>query len=235
MAQQISRLSEGRFDVSIAPAVALWNFTDDTAAIPEEETLKAAIAFTDYTKISIDGNNVTVPANMSIDLGAIAKGYIADMVADFLKDKGVQSALLNFGGNVVVIGQKPDGAPYNVGVQDPDKTRNSSLGVVQVRDLSVVTSGIYERGFDLNGVRYHHILDTDTGMPVQNDLASVTIITNRSHLADALSTACFALGYEKALTLLQQFEDTEAIFINRDRTIQRTEGLIGKFTLLANP
>lgn len=222
-ALEVAAASGGKLDVTIAPVVALWDFTGEEAALPREGDVAAAMETVDYRQIQLEGNTVTLPPGYSIDLGAIAKGYIADQVAVFLKERGVAHGLLNFGGNVVAIGDKPDGSPWSVGIQDPDEDTGAYLTAIQVVDRSVVTSGIYERGFDLDGVRYHHILDTDDGWPVQNELASVTIISESSMLGDALSTSCLALGYEGALALLEGYPDVGALFIHRDGAINATE------------
>ncbi len=231
VAQDISARSQGAFDVTIAPASALWDFKSEQPTLPDEQALSDAAALVDYTKLVIEGDMVTLPAGMMIDLGGIAKGYIADEIAALCKSRGIISGLLNFGGNVVTLGVKPDGKPWNVGLQDPDEPTGAYMAAVAVENSSVVTSGIYERGFDLNGVRYHHLLLPSTGWPVQNELASVTILTKSSMLADALSTSCFVLGEEAGKEFLKQFPDTEAIFIHRDRTIRATEGAAALLTL----
>ena len=175
---------------------------------------------------------------MQIDLGGIAKGYIADQVAALVRGR-CSGAMLNFGGNVYAVGTKPDGSAYRVGVQDPDDPNNSSpigvfpvidrsvvtsgpIGVVSVIDRSVVTSGIYERGFTIDGVRYHHILSPWTGLPSDSDLASATIIAESSMDADALATACIVLGSEKALQLTQE-NGYPALMILRDGTVMMND------------
>lgn len=217
LAAEIGKASEGAFDVSIAPASALWDFNAGTPTLPDETALLAACERIDYRNLVIDGNTVTLKNGAEIDLGGIAKGYIADCVADFLKEKGVTSACINMGGNVVLIGAKPNGSLWTVGVRDPNGTPEQSEEVLTLSDAAVVTSGIYERGFDLDGVRYHHILDPKTGMPVQNGLASVTIIGTQSALCDALSTACFVLGEEKSRPVLERY-GVRAIFLYTDGT-----------------
>ena len=152
-----------------------------------------------------------------IDLGGIAKGYIADRVAAYLREQGVTSACINMGGNVVTIGTKPDGGLWTVGIRDPKGTPDQSEEVLSLSDSAVVTSGNYERFFEIDGIRYHHILNPDTGMPVSNGLASVTIIGTRSDLCDALSTACFVLGEERSKPILEQF-GVRAIFLYTDGT-----------------
>ncbi len=231
-ALEYSKLSEGRFDVTIEPCVALWDFTDGEAILPDATALAAAAAKVDYTQIDINDDGVKLAAGQTIDLGAIAKGYIADRISDLLKEQGIESGILNFGGNVQTIGDKPDGSQWNVGVQDPKGIRQTSLAVVGVTDGAVVTSGIYERGFDLDGVRYHHLLDPATGMPIQNDLAGVTIFVDDSFDGDALSTTLFALGREDGLRMAEELDGVEAVFINRDDEIFYTSGLEGRITLL---
>lgn len=224
-ARRISELSAGAFDATIAPVSTLWDFTSGTAVLPDAETIAKAAELVDYTKVSIDGKRVTLPAGMMIDLGGIAKGYIADRVREYLEKRGVKHAILSFGGNVVAIGAKPDGSQWTVGIQDIDKGTGSPMLKTWSSGGSVVTSGIYERGFDLDGVRYHHLLSPDTGWPAQNELASVTIISESSMEGDALSTAAFVLGPEKGLELIESLKGVEAVFIARDRTVTGTSGV----------
>lgn len=225
MALKISELTKGAFDVTIAPVMELWDFTGETAALPNSADIEAALRLVDYTKVQLDGNTVTLPAGMSIDLGAIAKGFIADCLTEYLRGRGVESAILDLGGNIIVIGASGEGNAWRVGIQDPDQSRGAYITVVSVTDATVVTSGIYERGFDLDGVRYHHILDTSTGWPIQNGLSSVSIIAGSSMLADALSTACFTLGLEIGKALVEAFDEVEAVFVTTDRDIIYTSGL----------
>lgn len=225
-AERISELSGGAFDITIEPVMELWNFTGTTGAeLPGADEIAAAAALTDYRKLVINGNVVTLPQSMRIDLGGIAKGFIADAIGEYLRGQNVKHALLNFGGNIVLIADKPDGSAWTIGVQDPDMPGNSIVNVAAI-DNSLVTSGIYERGFTLDGVLYHHILDTQTGWPVQNELASVTIIADNSMLADALSTACLAMGLDRARTFLEQFDGVEAVFVTRDREVIQTDGVL---------
>lgn len=222
LALDICKKSDGALDITIAPTVDLWDFKSGEAVLPADKDIAAAMDKVDYTKITLNGNNVRIPEGMQIDLGAVAKGYIADRVEEFLRDKGVESAALNFGGNVIAMGEKPDGSAWNIGIQDPAAPTGESALVLGVKDLSVVTSGVYQRGFDLNGVRYHHILDSQTGYPVQNGLASVTIISNGSALGDALSTACFAMGSD-GLAFAESM-GAEAVIIYSDGTMEYTDG-----------
>ena len=223
-ALQVSEMSDGAFDVTIAPASTLWDFTSGAAVLPDADQLKTAAEKVDYTKLSIEGNTVTLPKGMMIDLGGIAKGYAADKVKEYLAGRGVESAILSFGGNIVAIGLKPGSKPWKVGIRDIDGGPADYMLISKNFGGSTVTSGIYERGFDLDGVRYHHLLDAETGWPVQNELASVTIFSESSMLGDALSTAAFVLGPEKGCELIESLDGVEALFIARDRTVTETSG-----------
>ncbi len=224
-AVQVSKWSNGAFDITVAPASVLWDFTSGQQIIPAEKELATAAGKIDYRKMQIDGNRVTLPEGMMIDLGGIAKGYIADAVKRKLAEEGIQSAILSFGGNIVSIGLKPDGSPWKVGIQDIDKPTGEAMMVSLNYGGSTVTSGIYERGFTVDGVTYHHILSSETGWPVQNELAAVTVFSDSSMLGDALSTAVFALGIEKGAQLIESLEGTEALFIKRDRSASGTSGI----------
>lgn len=230
-ALEFSRMSDGRFDISIEPCVALWDFTGEgIGTLPDADALAAAAEKVDWTKIDVNDEGVLIPAGMSIDLGAIAKGYISDRVADFLTENGVESALLNVGGNVRTLGLKPDGSNWRIGIQDPEGVRDQSIvGVVSLGDNAVVTSGIYERGFTLDGVVYHHILDPKTGWSVQNELAGVSIVTQEACTADALSTTVFTMGLEEGTAFIEKQEGIDAIFVTRDGDISWTSGLDGLF------
>lgn len=217
LAVEIGEASSGAFDVTIAPASALWDFRSETPVLPDADVLRAAAARVDYRNILIEGNTVTLKNGAELDLGAIAKGYIADRVAEYLRGEGVTAACINMGGNVVTIGSKSDGSAWTVGVRDPNGAPDQSKAVLELTDASAVTSGTYERGFDLNGVRYHHLLDPKTGWPVQNGLASVTIVGARSDICDALSTACFVLGEQDSRPLLEAY-GVRAIFLYADGT-----------------
>ena len=228
-----SRRSEGRFDISVEPCVALWDFTGEgMGRLPDAEALAEAASRVDWTKIEVSEEGVRLPAGMSIDLGAIAKGYISDRIADFMAERGVKSALLNVGGNVRTLGLKPDGSDWRVGIQDPEGVRDQSIiGIVALADSAVVTSGIYERGFTLDGVVYHHILDPRTGWSVQNELAGVSIVTHEACTADALSTTVFAMGLEEGRAFVESLPGVDAIFVTREGEVSWTSGLEGRFAL----
>lgn len=229
-AKEISDMTDHAFSVTIAPLSALWDFTGGTQRMPTDEQRLAALPLVDDEQLILGENNtVTLPAGMEIDLGGIAKGYIADQVAALIRDR-VSGATLSFGGNVYAIGHKPDGTAFNVGIQDPQDETGASIAVITVTDISVVTSGIYERYFEKDGVWYHHILDPETGMPAQSDLASATIINASSMTADALATACIVVGKDKALEWLEQY-GYQAILISRDRDVTVTSGLTQALSL----
>ena len=223
-ALDIARKTDGAFDVTIAPVSTLWNFSAGEAVIPDADEIAKAAELVDYTRLVIDGNTVTLPDGMMIDLGGIAKGYIADQVKKYLENRGIKNAILSFGGNVVAIGRKPDGSDWTVGIQDISGAQGAYMLKARNTGGSTVTSGIYERGFDLDGVRYHHLLSSETGWPVQNTLASVTIFSDSSMEGDALSTAAFVLGEEDGVKLIESLDGVEAVFITRDRGVIQTSG-----------
>ena len=165
-----------------------------------------------------------------MDLGGIAKGYAGDEAIKIYKKYGIKSAYINLGGNVVVLGTKPDGKPWRIGVQNPRAENGFYIGIVEVADKAVVTSGDYERFFEENGKRYHHILDPKTGRPADSGLISSTIVTDVSMDADALSTAAFVLGLEKGRALVESLEGVEAIFVTKDKEVYVTDGLRNSFT-----
>ncbi|MOA23394.1 Thiamine biosynthesis lipoprotein ApbE precursor [compost metagenome] len=161
---------------------------------------------------------------MAIDLGSIGKGYAADKIYDYLADQGFNSAIIDLGGNVYAMGQKPGNQPWNIGIQDPDQERGNSIGKIKVEDKTIVTSGIYERFFIEDGKMYQHILDPRTGYPVDNGISSVTIVTDSSTNADALSTTLFVLGIEDGLKFIENTADTEALFVSKDKKLYASSG-----------
>ena len=230
-AGEISRVSGGAFSVSIAPLTALWDFTGGTERVPtEEERLEALPLVNDAAIVLGEDGTVTLPAGMSIDLGGIAKGYIADRIAAMCRTR-CQGAVISLGGNTYVTGEKPDGSAYRVGVQDPQDGRGAAVAVLSLRDGSVVTSGIYERCFEKDGVWYHHILDPETGSSAMTDLASATVVTESSMTADAVATACIVLGSEDALRLLGEL-GLDGLLIGRDGTLWQTEGFGDKYGMV---
>lgn len=225
-AKYFSELSDGAFDITTAPLSIRWDFEGENPSVPPDDEIQELLAKVDYTKIKIDGNTVTLEAPVeAIDLGAIAKGYIADKLAEFLKDNGVTSAIISLGGNIYAIGENAEEKrPFNLGVQDPKSEDGSILGYLQLSDKSLVTSGDYQRYFMQDGRRYHHILDPKTGYPAESGLSSVTIISDSSVVGDALSTTCFVLGKDKGLELINSYDGVEAIFIDHDGNMYFSDG-----------
>ena len=220
----ITRESDGAFDIAIAPLTSLWDFTAEDPKVPDDAAIQKALPLCSSDGVTIDGQDITLPSDdIQFDVGAIAKGYIADRVKDFLVKKGVKSAIINLGGNVLCIGSKPDGTPFKVGIQKPFADRNETEAVMDITGKSVVSSGIYERCFKQGGKLYHHILNPQTGYPYENGLISVTIISDQSVDGDALSTTCFALGLEDGLKFAEK-KGVQAVFITEDYELHYTDG-----------
>lgn len=220
-----SELSGGNFDITIEPISSLWEFTSDEPFVPNKDIINNNLGSVNYKNLSVNNNVVTfTKENMGIDLGAIAKGYIADRVKDYLISEGVQSAMINLGGNVLCVGSKTKEVPFNIGIQKPFADRNEIVATMELEDVSVVSSGVYERSFTEDGKLYHHILNPSTGYPYDNGLISVTIISDYSVDGDGLSTTCFALGLEKGLELINSLSNTYAVFITDDYVMHYSEG-----------
>ena len=224
-------LSDGAFDISVAPLTSLWNFTDldHKTTPPAVSDIQSALALVDYKDITLDGNTLTfAKPGMQLEFGAIAKGFIADKVKEYLLANGVQSAIINLGGNILLVGEKPDGSAFKTGIQKPFEDRDAVVvAITDLRDMSMVSSGIYERYFyDENGTFYHHILDPKTGYPVAADLLQVTIISKSSAMGDALSTTCFALGLKKGMDFIHSLPDVYAVFITSDGKLHFSDGYL---------
>lgn len=227
-----SALSGGAFDITIGSCSSLWDFTAKSPSVPDPELLKEALAHVGYEKLSLKGDQVSFLDDQTmIDLGAIAKGYIADKLKAFLEENQVTSATIDLGGNILCIGDKPDGSPFRIGIRRPFDDPGTPMLVVPVSGWSVVTSGIYERCFEENGRLYHHILNPATGYPCENNLLSVTILSEHSTDGDALSTACFSLGLDKGMDLIDSLEDIYAVFITDDYEVHYSEGLTDRFAV----
>lgn len=213
-------LSGGKFDITIAPLSDLWNFTDNPKGnLPEQSAIEEARSHVGYKTIQVDKDSCTVTLNdpqAKIDLGGIAKGYIADRLKAYLKSEGVEHALINLGGNVLALGTAYDGTPFRIGIQKPFDEQNSTIDILEIEDRSVVSSGIYQRYFEKDGTIYHHILNPETGYPYSNNLLQATIISDRSMDGDALSTCCFALGLKDGSTLIESLDHVQAIFVTED-------------------
>ena len=220
----ITRESDGAFDIAIAPLTSLWDFTAEDPEFPDDAAIQKALPLCSSDGVTIDGEDITLLSDdIQFDVGAIAKGYIADRLKDFLIKKGVKRAIINLGGNVLCIGSKPDGTPFKIGIQKPFADRNETEAVMDITGKSVVSSGIYERCFKQDGKLYHHILNPQTGYPYDNGLITVTISSDQSLDGDALSTTCFALGLEDGLKFAEQ-KGVQAVFITEDYELHYTDG-----------
>ena len=221
-----SELSKGAFDIAIEPLTSLWDFTAEDPQVPKDSLIQAALPKCDYHNISVDKdkNEITLKTDdTAIELGAIAKGYIADRLKDYLVSQNVKSAIINLGGNVLCIGGKPDNSAFKIGIQKPFADRSETIAVMDIKDKSVVSSGIYERCFEQDGTLYHHLLNPKTGYPYDNGLIAVTIISDKSVDGDALSTTCFALGLEDGMKLAESLDDVQAFFVTSDYEIHYTK------------
>lgn len=214
---EYSRFSDGAFDITVAPLSDLWNFTSSSPKAPDAGRIQSVLPLVDYKNIELRGQSFRfLQDKTALDLGAVAKGFIADEIKAYLTSQGVNSAMINLGGNVLCVGNKPDGAAFKIGIQKPFADRNETIATMEITDKSVVSSGIYERFFEENQKLYHHLLNPKTGYPYNNGLISVTIISDLSVDGDGLSTACFALGLEKGMALIESLPQTDAIFITED-------------------
>lgn len=210
-------LTNGKFDITIAPLMELWDFKNNSGDVPSHNDILEALSHVNYKNIVIDGNKVSLSdPDAAIDLGGIAKGYMADYLKEYLVSEGIESALINLGGNILTVGSKPDGTPYNLGIQKPFDKQGTTITSVKVTDSSVVSSGVYERYFEVDNTLYHHILDTTTGYSCDNNLLGVTILSEKSVDGDALSTSCFVLGLDAGQKLIKTLDGVDAIFITKD-------------------
>ena len=220
-----SQLTEGKFDITIAPLIDAWGFRSDSPSVPSDSAIAEAKNHIGYQNVKIEGNTVRLAdVKSGVDLGGIAKGYIADHLKEYLKGQGVKHALISLGGNVLALGGKPDGTSFNIGIQKPFEETGVTISSVKLKDKSAVTSGIYQRYFEQDGVQYHHILNPVTGYPYENNLLGVTIICDSSAEADALSTTCFALGLKAGMKLIEDTPAAEAVFITSDYEMHYSSG-----------
>ncbi len=227
-ALEIAELSKGAFDPTVGPLVQAWDIGGDNPRKPPQEEIDSLLPLIGYERVVLDEEALSVfleDEGMILDLGGIAKGYAADQVAKILHENGVRRAIVNLGGNVLTLGDKTDGKPWKIGVQDPEALRGEYVMILSLTDQTLVTSGPYERFLELDGEVYHHILNTKTGYPVKSDFTSVSIITRNSLLADALSTSLYALGYEDGMALINTLDDVEAVFMTKAKKILLSEGI----------
>lgn len=226
--------SGGVFDVTMGSVTPLWDFHN--AVVPSREALDEALKHVGWKMIECDPQRRAVRLTdpvARLDLGGIAKGYIADALAGELVAHGCDCAFVNLGGNVLTVGSRPDGAPWRIGVRDP-KAPSKMRAVLPVVGKSIVTSGLYERNFTKDGVFYHHILNPEDGMPVKTDVGGATIVSDLSLDGDGFSTTLFALGVEGALAFLEEHPNLEGIIIDKDDAVHVTSGLAKSIQLVDN-
>ncbi|MGL5751437.1 MAG: FAD:protein FMN transferase [Paraclostridium sp.] len=230
-----SKLSDGGYDISIGPLVKLWSIGLPEANVPSEEKIQETISKVDYSKIEINEGTREVflkDKGMILDLGSIAKGYIADEVVKILKKEKVNKAIIDLGGNIYALGKKDETNDWKVGIQDPKSERGNVIGAIKVSNKTIVTTGTYERFLEKDGAKYHHILNPKTGYPYETNIAGVSIITDKSIHADALSTLIFTKGIEDGLRFIEKLENTDAIFVTKDNKIYLTDGIKDNFELM---
>ena len=229
-----SKLSTGGYDLTVGPLVKLWNIGLEGAKVPTPEEISNTLPLIDYNSLELNKEGQTIfltKKNMMIDLGSIAKGYAADEISKILAENNVHSAIINLGGNVYAHGEKIDGSDWKIGIQNPFNERGNIVGLVKVKNKTVVTSGIYERYIEQDGVKYHHLLDPKTGYPFDNNIAGVSIITDKSIDADALSTIVFSKGVDEGLKFVEDLPNVDAIFITKDNKIYLSKGIKNIFEL----
>ena len=232
--RQLSQDSNGAFDPTLGKIIRLWDIAGENPHVPDQSEIDTLLPEVGYEKIQVDGNNVTLLDGCTLDLGAVGKGMGCDQIMDYLQTQpDVVGMILNLGGSsVMTYGEKPDGSSWKVALTDPRDTEGDYLGAITLdANQFLSTSGDYEKYFIEDGIRYHHILDPKTGYPVQNGLTSVTIVCDQGYLADGLSTACFVLGMDAAKPLLEKY-DAEAVFVDEDKNVYVTSGLMDKFELM---
>lgn len=229
-ALEMAEKTDGALEPTIYPVLRAWGFTTDTKQVPSQEEIDALLEDVGHEKITLDGTLLTVPEGMELDLGAVGKGYAGDLAAEAVRARGIECAILSLGGNIQAVGSRPDGTDWRVGLRSP--WEDGTLGVLRVSDQAVVTSGGYENYFeDEDGNVYWHILDPETGYPAKSGLLSVTIICQQGRLGDALSTALFVMGPQKAEEYWRENGDFEMILVTEEGEILITEGVADHFTL----
>ncbi len=232
-ALKMARETDGALEPTLYPVLTAWGFTTDENRIPSGDQLAGLLEKTGFDRVVVEGNSVTLQDGMMLDLGAVGKGYAGDRAQQCLREQGINSALLDIGGNIQAVGTKPDGSDWKLGLRSP--FGEGIFGTLQVSDKAVVTSGNYERYFiGEDGVRYGHIVDPQTGYPVDNGLASVTVIAEEGKLCDALSTALFVMGTEDAAAywrIHQEEHPFDMILVTENREVYVTENIKNRFNL----
>ncbi len=227
---QISESTGGAFDVTVGSIMSLWDFKSENAKVPDSESIKNALASSGYGKLKLQNGQIMLNS-VSVDLGGIAKGYIAQKCVEYLHGQNINTGFISFGGNIALVGPKTNGEKWNIALKDPLNT-DKTVGQLKADSGYISVSGDYERYFELDGKRYHHIIDPQSGMPTDNGIASVMVYSNDGALADALSTALFVMGLEQSLEFYEKnVFDYEAIIITKDRYIYVSDGLEDVFTI----
>lgn len=234
-ALEYAELTNGAFNPAIGPLVNLWAIGSDTPHLPSQQEIDTAISLCNWREVQLtESTHPTVflaQKGMALDLGGIAKGYAADEVAEILRDEGVERAIIDLGGNIYGLGEKENGDAWRVGIKNPFDSTSAPILRIDVKNKSVVTSGVYERFFERDNKRYHHLLNANTGYPADNGLMSVTIVTESSVIADVLSTAVFVMGKQKGMDFLQNIGQS-GLCIDADKNIRSTEELKTSLTVL---
>lgn len=229
-ALDMAKKTSGAIDPTIYPVLLEWGFTTGNYKVPSDKTIDELLPLIGYEKILLDGNDITVPDGMQLDLGAVAKGYIGDLVIGCLREYGIDSAIVNLGGNIQLIGKKTDKSEWNIAIRSPFENKN--FGTVQLDGQAIITSGGYQRNFtDESGNVYHHIMDPRTGKPANSRLGSVSIIAPDGKLCDSLSTACFVMGAEKAIEFWREEGGFDMILVTNEREVFITETIADKFNV----
>jgi len=227
-----SKLTGGLFDLTIGPLVSLWDISGG-GHFPDDDERIRAMELVDYTQVSVESGEAMLEiSGMEIDFGAIAKGYIADEVKSFLIENAVESGVINLGGDVVLIGEKPGTGNFSIGVQDPDRPTGKVMGVFEISDKALVSSGKCERFFMHDGKRYHHILNPMTGYPAENELLQVTVIADDGVTGEVLSTSAFLLGLDKGMEFIKNSAGASAIFITEDKRVYLSPGFNETFHIV---
>lgn len=233
LAKKLSEKTNGDFDITVYPIVKEWGFTTENYNVPDDNTLEELKRKVDYRKIDVDEEKsaVKIQKGMAVDLGAVAKGYIAQKVAEVLKANGEAAAIISLGGNIMTLGKKSNGEQWSIAVTDPFNTNNTCCKV-KVNETSVITSGSYQRFFEKNGQKYHHIIDTKTGKPADSGLVSATVITDNPIDGDALSTAFFIKGKEEIIEKYNEYKNIGFILVDKNKKVYVSKNLKNNISLM---
>ena len=229
-ALDVCRETDGAFDITVTPLMDAWGFFGHVYRVPSDEEINELLPRVDYNNVILNNNNITLNNGSTLDLGGIAKGYASGRAAQILKKNGINSALISFGSAIEAVGAKPNGDAWTIGITNPQNPEEYII-TLDIADTCVATSGSYEQVFEENGKRYHHIIDSSTGYPADNGLASVSVIGSDPTRADALSTALFVMGLDSAADFWQNSGDFEAVFIMDSGEIYYTNGLEGNISV----